>query len=144
MPFINRIISPPLRPVSCLDSLIVSWSNALSNNAGEQSSDSTPGKGFDDSLGGYHGIIGIAFRSRTGRGWTIILSFGSVRGSMSNNVIKLKRHRPIDVFITYDGKRPTDITVSRYAVRQLVSAEVRMMHVCLVQNQTPFERLILN
>jgi len=32
--------------------------------------------------------------------------------------------RPIDVFITYDGKRAADITVSRYAVRHLVAGEV--------------------
>jgi len=31
---------------------------------------------------------------------------------------------PIDVFVTYDGKRAADITVSRYAVRHLVSGEV--------------------
>jgi len=32
---------------------------------------------------------------------------------------------PIDVFVTYDGKRAADIAVSRYAVRHLVAAEVR-------------------
>jgi len=31
---------------------------------------------------------------------------------------------PIDVFVTYDGKRAADISVSRYAVRQLVATEV--------------------
>ncbi|KAF8350491.1 P-loop containing nucleoside triphosphate hydrolase protein [Amanita rubescens] len=31
---------------------------------------------------------------------------------------------PIDVFITYDGKRAADIAVSRYAVRQLVANEI--------------------
>lgn len=31
---------------------------------------------------------------------------------------------PIDVFVTYDGKRAEDIAVSRYAVRQLVATEV--------------------
>jgi hypothetical protein len=31
---------------------------------------------------------------------------------------------PIDVFITYDGKRAADIAVSRYAVRHLVAGEV--------------------
>ena len=33
-------------------------------------------------------------------------------------------YRPIDVFITYDGKRAADIPASRYAVRQMVAAEV--------------------
>lgn len=32
--------------------------------------------------------------------------------------------RPIDVFITYDGKRAADIPVPRYATRHLVAAEV--------------------
>lgn len=32
--------------------------------------------------------------------------------------------RPIDVFVTYDGKRAADIAVSRYAVRHLVAGEV--------------------
>ncbi|KIK59483.1 hypothetical protein GYMLUDRAFT_227055 [Collybiopsis luxurians FD-317 M1] len=31
---------------------------------------------------------------------------------------------PADVFVTYDGKRASDITVSRYAVRHLVAQEV--------------------
>jgi chromosome transmission fidelity protein 18 len=33
-------------------------------------------------------------------------------------------HSPIDVFVTYDGKRASDIAISRYAVRHLVAAEV--------------------
>jgi hypothetical protein len=33
-------------------------------------------------------------------------------------------HRPVDVFVTYDGKRASDISVSRYAVRHLVAQEV--------------------
>ena len=32
---------------------------------------------------------------------------------------------PVDVFVTYDGRRAADIAVSRYAVRHLVAAEVR-------------------
>lgn len=32
--------------------------------------------------------------------------------------------RPIDVFITYDGKRADDIAASRFAVRQLVAQAV--------------------
>ncbi|TRM59320.1 P-loop containing nucleoside triphosphate hydrolase protein [Schizophyllum amplum] len=31
---------------------------------------------------------------------------------------------PIDVFVTYDGKRAADIAVSRYAVRQMVATEI--------------------
>lgn len=31
---------------------------------------------------------------------------------------------PVDVFVTYDGKRSSDIAISRYAIRQLVANEV--------------------
>lgn len=31
--------------------------------------------------------------------------------------------RPVDVFITYDGKRASDIALSKYAVRHLVATE---------------------
>jgi len=34
------------------------------------------------------------------------------------------RHRPIDSFIVYDGKRPTDVGVARYAVRHMIASEV--------------------
>ena len=33
-------------------------------------------------------------------------------------------HSPVDVFVTYDGKRAADIPPPRYAVRHLVAAEV--------------------
>jgi hypothetical protein len=36
----------------------------------------------------------------------------------------IRSRSPIDVFVTYDGKRAEDIAVSRYAVRQLVATEV--------------------
>ena len=39
----------------------------------------------------------------------------------------LKSHipiRPVDTFITYDGKRASDIAAPRYAVRHLVAAMV--------------------
>lgn len=38
----------------------------------------------------------------------------------------IARYRPIDVFVTYDGKRASDIAVSRYAVRHLVAQEVSL------------------
>jgi chromosome transmission fidelity protein 18 len=34
------------------------------------------------------------------------------------------RSSPVDVFVTYDGKRSSDIAISRYAIRQLVANEV--------------------
>lgn len=34
------------------------------------------------------------------------------------------RCSPVDVFVTYDGKRSSDIAISRYAIRQLVANEV--------------------
>lgn len=41
-------------------------------------------------------------------------------------LIKPDSHRPIDVFIHYDGKRADDIAVSRFAVRQLVAQAVNI------------------
>lgn len=35
---------------------------------------------------------------------------------------------PIDVFVTYDGKRSADIAAPRYAVRHMIAAEVRFKH----------------
>ena len=36
-------------------------------------------------------------------------------------------YRPIDTFVTYEGKRAADISVSRYAVRHLVAVEVSVL-----------------
>jgi hypothetical protein len=36
----------------------------------------------------------------------------------------LTDNSPIDAFVTYDGKRASDIAISRFAVRQLVASEV--------------------
>jgi len=61
------------------------------------------------------------------------LSYGldpSVRSQWTKrkhgNLTNLLRS-PIDVFITYDGKRASDIVASRYAVRHLVAAEVSVL-----------------
>lgn len=43
----------------------------------------------------------------------------------NSSVATHERHRPIDVFVTYDGKRAPDIAISRYAVRHLIATEVR-------------------
>ena len=47
------------------------------------------------------------------------------------NILKL---RPIDVFVTYDGKRAGDIAVSRYAVRHLVAGAVIPPHIKVTSN----------
>ena len=48
-----------------------------------------------------------------------VLSFSAL-----SSIIVTNTSRPIDVFVTYDGKRADDIAVSRYAVRHLVAGEV--------------------
>ena len=48
-----------------------------------------------------------------------VLSFSAL-----SSIIVTNTSRPIDVFVTYDGKRAADIAVSRYAVRHLVAGEV--------------------
>ena len=39
--------------------------------------------------------------------------------------------RPIDAFITYDGKRSANIPVQRYATRQMIAGEVSCFFLCL-------------
>jgi hypothetical protein len=38
--------------------------------------------------------------------------------------VLMPAYRPVDTFVTYDGKRAADIPPPRYAVRHLVAAEV--------------------
>ena len=52
---------------------------------------------------------------------------GSIRGFLLSCLYlkaKIDFLSPMDVFVTYDGKRAADIAVSRYAVRHLVAGEV--------------------
>ncbi|KAG1814886.1 P-loop containing nucleoside triphosphate hydrolase protein [Suillus variegatus] len=88
-PFINRIISPPLRPVN--SQVIKPQEKALLSRLVE---------------------IMVSFELR----------FVQEKAEDGQNVYRLDP--PIDVFITYDGKRAEDIAVSRYAVRQLVAIEI--------------------
>lgn len=37
--------------------------------------------------------------------------------------------RPIDAFITYEGKRAADVAVQRYATRHLLAGEVRTLEI---------------
>ncbi|KAL7344108.1 P-loop containing nucleoside triphosphate hydrolase protein [Rhodotorula toruloides] len=39
---------------------------------------------------------------------------------------------PIDVFVHFDGKRPTDIAPGRYAVRQMVNRDVRLIRLAVL------------
>jgi hypothetical protein len=47
--------------------------------------------------------------------------------------LRFAAHRPIDVFIHFDGKRASDMAPSRYAVRHLITREVSLFDssVCL-------------
>ncbi|EJD53229.1 P-loop containing nucleoside triphosphate hydrolase protein [Auricularia subglabra TFB-10046 SS5] len=93
-PLINRIISPPLRPVN--SQVIRPGEKKLLNRLVE---------------------IMVA----------LDLRFVQEKSEDGNLVYRLDP--PIDVFVTYDGKRAADIAVSRYAVRHLVAAEVCTLHV---------------
>lgn len=88
-PYINRIISPPLRPVN--SQVIRPAEKALLSR-----------------------LVNIMA--------TLELRFVQERQEDGQLVYRLDP--PIDVFVTYDGKRSADIAVSRYAVRHLVAAEV--------------------
>ncbi|KAF5331123.1 hypothetical protein D9619_005373 [Psilocybe cf. subviscida] len=88
-PYLNRIISPPLRPVNF--QVIRPQEKALMTR-----------------------LVDIM----------AALELRFVHERAEDGTLSFRLDPPIDVFITYDGKRATDISVSRYAVRHLVSAEV--------------------
>ncbi|KAF9484666.1 P-loop containing nucleoside triphosphate hydrolase protein [Pholiota conissans] len=89
-PYINRIISPPLRPVN--SQVIRPQEKALMNR-----------------------LVDIMAS----------LELRFVQEKSEDGTLSYRLDPPpIDVFVTYDGKRASDITVSRYAVRHLVSLEV--------------------
>ncbi|KAH7889597.1 P-loop containing nucleoside triphosphate hydrolase protein [Phlebopus sp. FC_14] len=89
VPYINRIISPPLRPV-----------NSQVIKPGERSLLSR--------------LVEIM----------VSLELRFVQERAEDGQIVYRLDPPIDVFVTYDGKRAADIAVSRYAVRHLVAAEI--------------------
>ncbi|KAI6045547.1 P-loop containing nucleoside triphosphate hydrolase protein [Pisolithus marmoratus] len=88
-PYINRIISPPLRPVNSQ-------------------------------------IIKPAERGLVSRLVEIMISLGLrfVQERAEDGQLVYRLDPPIDVFVTYDGKRASDIAASRYAVRHLIAAEI--------------------
>ncbi|KAJ7827471.1 hypothetical protein B0H14DRAFT_2814415 [Mycena olivaceomarginata] len=88
-PYINRIISPPLRPVN--SQVIKPEERALLSR-----------------------LVDIMS--------TLELQFFQERAEDGQLTYRLDP--PIDVFVTYDGKRAADIAVSRYAVRHLVAGEI--------------------
>ncbi|KAK0211032.1 hypothetical protein DFS33DRAFT_1296980 [Desarmillaria ectypa] len=88
-PLLNRIISPPLRPVN--SQVIKPEERALLSR-----------------------LVRIMTR----------LELRFVQERAEDGQLTYRLDPPIDVFVTYDGKRTADITVSRYAVRHLVAQEV--------------------
>ncbi|KAF7311473.1 AAA domain-containing protein [Mycena kentingensis (nom. inval.)] len=88
-PYLNRIISPPLRPVN--SQVIRPEEKALLAR-----------------------LVSIMS--------TLELQFFQERAE--DGTLTYRLDPPIDVFVTYDGKRAPDIPVSRYAVRHLVAAEI--------------------
>ncbi|TFL01376.1 hypothetical protein BDV98DRAFT_548919 [Pterulicium gracile] len=56
----------------------------------------------------------------------VALDMNFLREREEDGQLVYRLEPPIDVFVTYDGKRAADIPISRYAVRQLVSQEIEM------------------
>ncbi|KAF9469336.1 P-loop containing nucleoside triphosphate hydrolase protein [Collybia nuda] len=88
-PLINRIISPPLRPVN--SQIIKPVERAILTR-----------------------LVSIMA--------SLELRFFQERGE--DGQLSYRLDPPVDVFITYDGKRAPDIPTSRYAVRHLVAGEI--------------------
>ncbi|KAF7974845.1 hypothetical protein HWV62_11223 [Athelia sp. TMB] len=87
--YINRIISPPLRPVN---------SQVVRPEERELMSR----------------LVGIM----------VALDLRFVQEKAEDGQLVYRLDPPIDVFVTYDGKRASDIAISRYAVRHMVAAEI--------------------
>jgi chromosome transmission fidelity protein 18 len=49
---------------------------------------------------------------------------GFLNSDLTDISVLMLVHRPVDSFVTYDGKRAADIPPPRYAVRHLVATEV--------------------
>ncbi|THG93472.1 hypothetical protein EW026_g7776 [Hermanssonia centrifuga] len=88
-PMINRIISPPLRPVN--SQVIRPEERAMLTR-----------------------LVDIM----------VSLELRFVQERLEEGQLVYRLDPPVDVFVTYDGKRAADIAVSRYAVRHLVAAEI--------------------
>ncbi|CCM00527.1 uncharacterized protein FIBRA_02561 [Fibroporia radiculosa] len=94
VPLVNRIISPPLKPASLI-------------TVNRQ-------------------IIRPGERAVLDRLVNIMVSMELrfVQEKMEDGQLMFRLDPPIDVFVTYDGKRAADIAVSKYAVRHLVATEI--------------------
>ncbi|KAG9318593.1 P-loop containing nucleoside triphosphate hydrolase protein [Chiua virens] len=88
-PYINRIISPPLRPVN--SQIIRPGERALLTR-----------------------LVEIM----------VSLELRFVQEKTEDGQLVYRLDPPIDVFVTYDGKRADDIAISRYAVRHLIATEI--------------------
>ncbi|KAI0273411.1 P-loop containing nucleoside triphosphate hydrolase protein [Gloeopeniophorella convolvens] len=88
-PLLNRIISPPIRPVN--SQVIRPEEKAILSR-----------------------LVNIM----------VSLELRFVQERAEDGQLMYRLDPPIDVFVTYDGKRAVDIAVSRYAVRHLVAGEI--------------------
>ncbi|KAJ3550684.1 hypothetical protein NM688_g5019 [Phlebia brevispora] len=88
-PMINRIISPPLRPV---------------NSQVIRPEERTVLERLVDIM--------------------VSLELRFMQEKSEDGQLVYRLEPPVDVFVTYDGKRAPDLAVSRYAVRHLVAAEI--------------------
>ena len=125
-PYINRIISPPLRPV-CSTNLgfpaIYYLTNAFRLIAKSSRLESV--HCFLASWKLWYLWDYVSYKKRRKMvSWYIGLT-RMCPFPMNRSFTKCD-YSPIDVFVTYDGKRAPDIAVSRYAVRHLVASEVRL------------------
>jgi chromosome transmission fidelity protein 18 len=125
-PYINRIISPPLRPVSSLIStteieveLVFTCCRSTAKLSNLENVLCSPVL--------LRSWFPLNFDSFKKEQRMVRWSTDSTRVYRHNiiSVATHESHRPIDVFVTYDGRRAADIAVSRYAVRHLIATEVR-------------------
>lgn len=103
-PMLNRIISPPLKPVN--KQLIKPDEKLLMTRV------------VDIMV-----CLDLRFVQEKQEDGTLVYRLDPYV-SPSHILIPSYISRPIDVFVTYEEKRASDIAVSRYATRHLIAAEV--------------------
>ena len=127
-PYINRIISPPLRPVR-----IFSWSVATFGLSDGQTIFQVNSqvvrpeeRELLSRLVNIMVALELRFVQEREEDGQLVYRLDPYAASFQTAMLDLTCCflSPIDVFVTYDGKRASDIAISRYAVRHLVAAEV--------------------
>ena len=124
-PLLNRIISPPIRPVRNLSICILTRVTLCTTQVNSQVIRPEE-KVMLSRLVNIMVSLELRFvQERAEDGQLLYRLDPWVWGLCSSGSwLLMSAKRPVDLFVTYDGKRAADIPPPRYAVRHLVATEV--------------------